>query len=725
MKFWKKSATPKTKQNNKAKTFIDKYFHKKYVVPVSVALFFGAAGVGFMLMSRAATGPAIFFIPSDGYETASMGAAIANHAASRETHVVLVTDGAASSGRTKLINAGYSEMNDVSKFVGARKNEFTAAALALGVPRANIHTDGLYPDGKLTLTNAKAIIQKYVSDYGANASYKTTSWLESHTDAKQLGLALDSFYSEGKITDARFYLTPSANISTSLKGGNEYNSSKVAEAIKQHKIMAPSIGRYAIAYNYAASTELKWQETNGGRSKYHVPTKYGQVTVAPTPTPTPAPSPTPAPAPAPTYGNDAVFIVPHQDDETISMGAAIANHVDSRRPVHLYVVTDGGASGVRTKLCTAAYNYQCLSYEDFVKARNVEVVDAAMALGVPRDNIHLMGYADGTLTYDKAVAIIGKIVSDHGPSASYKTTSWLEKHSDHIALGDALNRMCRSGQVTDCRFYHSPLHRTDSSIATSQVVTPRSGIEKNSAKVKAAVATYKNSRYKIAYLSSGKSLDWVSSYYSSKWHMNSDNYVSDTDRKIVEQWLAGGSGTTLAGDPTPANPTPVSSSTNWRRPFQDGVGNIGTQGHLTYTWYSVSSCDAGRNKHCAVDMSGNVGYGTKVYPVADGVVVKTGNQSSGSASCGYSTTGNCAIIEHADKTRTVYNHMKYTVKQGDRVTKDMSIGYLDGSGTGTGYHLHLMAINDGGTVVDAYQYMKDRGVRLITTYYRYYKGAYN
>lgn len=722
MKFWKKSATPKTKQNNKAKTFIDKYFHKKYVVPGSVALFFGAAGVGFMLMSRAATGPAIFFIPSDGYETASMGAAIANHAASRETHVVLVTDGAASSGRTKLINAGYSEMNDVSKFVGARKNEFTAAALALGVPRANIHTDGLYPDGKLTLTNAKAIIQKYVSDYGANASYKTTSWLESHTDAKAMGLALDALYSEGKITDARFYLTPSANISTSLIGGNEYNSSKVAEAIKQHKIMAPSIGRYAIAYNYAASPELKWQETNGGRSIYHVPTKYGQVTVAPTPTPTPAPSPTPAPAPAPTYGNDAVFIVPHQDDETISMGAAIANHVDSRRPVHLYVVTDGGASGVRTMLCTAAYNNQCLSYEDFVKARNVEVVDAAMALGVPRDNIHLMGYADGTLTYDKAVAIIGKIVSTHGPSASYKTTSWLEKHSDHIALGDALNRMCRSGQVTDCRFYHSPLHRTDSSIATSQVVTPRSGIEKNSAKVKAAVATYKNSRYKIAYLSSGKSLDWVSSYYSSKWHMNSDNYVSDTDRKIVEQWLAGGSGTVLAVAPAPA-PAPVpnpQTSTGWRRPFaSSNIGYVATQGHTRRVTYgSVPSCDTA-NAHCAVDLAGNVSWGvTKVYPVADGVITKIG--IAGKGSCGYYTTGNCIVIEHDDKTKTVYNHFLTNQKLGTRVTKDMVIGVLNASGRFDGAHLHFMTVNQNGTVVDANKFMADRGVQLFSIKGRYY-----
>src|ERR1035437_1374650 len=90
-------------------------------------------------------------------------------------------------------------------------------------------------------------------------------------------------------------------------------------------------------------------------------------------------------APSPNY---AYFFTPHQDDETLSMGAAIKEHVAAGRKVYVVLLTDGGASAVCSTYPTRA---AC------VTERDREFLAAVYSLGatpiIPSDRM-----ADGTLT---------------------------------------------------------------------------------------------------------------------------------------------------------------------------------------------------------------------------------------------------------------------------------------------------------------------------------------
>lgn len=148
----------------------------------------------------------------------------------------------------------------------------------------------------------------------------------------------------------------------------------------------------------------------------------------------------------------AVFFVPHQDDEALSMGVGILEHVDAHRDVRVVVVTDGRSSGARGQLCQRVAI--CLTPTEFAAARDKEMVAALGRLGVRRQNIYFEGIPDnGSLTLSRAGQVIDKYVAMFGTGASYKTTSWLDANSDHFNLGYALDARCRSGAVRDCRFY--------------------------------------------------------------------------------------------------------------------------------------------------------------------------------------------------------------------------------------------------------------------------------
>src|SRR5665647_3106621 len=80
------------------------------------------------------------------------------------------------------------------------------------------------------------------------------------------------------------------------------------------------------------------------------------------------------PAVATSWG-PAIFFVPHQDDETLTMGADIAAHYQAGREIIVVQVTDGAKSGVRAEMC--AQQGICLTIPRFVAARNAEQLGAA------------------------------------------------------------------------------------------------------------------------------------------------------------------------------------------------------------------------------------------------------------------------------------------------------------------------------------------------------------
>lgn len=142
--------------------------------------------------------------------------------------------------------------------------------------------------------------------------------------------------------------------------------------------------------------------------------------------------------------------------------------------------------------------------------------------------------------------------------------------------------------------------------------------------------------------------------------------------------------------------------TGWTKPVASGYI---TQGYRTaVTGYSVPGCPYSRS-HCAADLATG-GVSKPVYAVAAGTVTKA------QFKCGYATTGNCLVIQHADNTKTVYNHVAPSVWAGAKVSAGQKIGQLDSSGVWKGWHLHFMTVNSSGTVVDPVGFMKARGVTL-------------
>jgi len=135
--------------------------------------------------------------------------------------------------------------------------------------------------------------------------------------------------------------------------------------------------------------------------------------------------------PPPVPLSPVIFWVPHQDDETLSMGVSMVNAWFEGRGVEVHMMTDGSASGVQPILG--------LDDATFIAARNNEMVAAVKRLHptavVFTDDV----VVDGTLT---AARVTGKaqawVAAHPGVSATHVGTHYLDVHSDHQAVANGL-----------------------------------------------------------------------------------------------------------------------------------------------------------------------------------------------------------------------------------------------------------------------------------------------
>jgi LmbE family N-acetylglucosaminyl deacetylase len=139
-----------------------------------------------------------------------------------------------------------------------------------------------------------------------------------------------------------------------------------------------------------------------------------------------------------------IFYVPHQDDELLSMGASIINHVNSGQEVHLVLYTNGTASYMRKVMN--------MNPRAFQQARNKEFILSAVSLGVKTKNIHFENLQDGSVTKTQARLMILKY-NKKFPHAKHKAYSYYDKHSDHRVGGEALLDLHNEGKILDARFY--------------------------------------------------------------------------------------------------------------------------------------------------------------------------------------------------------------------------------------------------------------------------------
>lgn len=150
----------------------------------------------------------------------------------------------------------------------------------------------------------------------------------------------------------------------------------------------------------------------------------------------------------------AIFYSPHQDDELLTMGVAIKNHVEAGYEVHVVLLTDGSASNVLSTVNNrlTKEHYPTLTRSQFVEARNQEFTRSNIALGVNRGDIHFENLKDGQTTVEQMENVILKYEKMY-PEAKHKTMSYIDDHNDHANVGKALLSLFNKGKVKDARFY--------------------------------------------------------------------------------------------------------------------------------------------------------------------------------------------------------------------------------------------------------------------------------
>lgn len=222
-----------------------------------------------------------------------------------------------------------------------------------------------------------------------------------------------------------------------------------------------------------------------------------------------------------------LFFIPHQDDEALTFGAGIRNHLDAGDECHVILYTDGAASGVRRQLNGEERNalrkkkftpsdegFAELDEAAFSGCRNDEFMRSCRALGLPEEWIHYSSYLmhDGTTTVEGCRKVIYEFL-DRFPEARVKTFTYFGgNHKDHANMGKAGQSLYEQGTIKDLRFYVEPynLKNVKREKGRSAILKERS--VQNSDRVVASLEEYKKwnpaqRQFAIGYHSVKKCID--------------------------------------------------------------------------------------------------------------------------------------------------------------------------------------------------------------------------
>lgn len=167
-----------------------------------------------------------------------------------------------------------------------------------------------------------------------------------------------------------------------------------------------------------------------------------------------------------------LFVSPHQDDDTLTMGVAVRDHLNAMdssgvpvHDVHILLLTTGQNSAVRTELG--------LDIPTFIARRDDEFMRANRQNGVPTANLHIPASRpqDGQLTVEQAQAMVVDFLTAF-PGAwvkSYSPLAATGRHVDHVTAGQAVDALYRLGSITNLRYYVEPWLRTQFAAANPTV----------------------------------------------------------------------------------------------------------------------------------------------------------------------------------------------------------------------------------------------------------------
>lgn len=98
-------------------------------------------------------------------------------------------------------------------------------------------------------------------------------------------------------------------------------------------------------------------------------------------------------------GKTILVFTPHPDDETFSMGGTLALLAKNGNQIHVIIYTNDNKGSLDLEMTS----------ERLARIRKAEEEKACALLGIPKENIHWLGYEDGDLEYAEPRALRGTI----------------------------------------------------------------------------------------------------------------------------------------------------------------------------------------------------------------------------------------------------------------------------------------------------------------------------
>jgi LmbE family N-acetylglucosaminyl deacetylase len=137
-----------------------------------------------------------------------------------------------------------------------------------------------------------------------------------------------------------------------------------------------------------------------------------------------------------TAGRSALIVAPHPDDETFGCAATILRKRAAGSRVTVCVVSDGGA-----------FPADDITRDEIVTRRYANVREACRRLGIPDQDVLLLGFPDSELgtQIDSVASSLTRILSELNPDEIFIPSS-IDWHSDHVAVHAASLRAAAQSQ---------------------------------------------------------------------------------------------------------------------------------------------------------------------------------------------------------------------------------------------------------------------------------------
>jgi hypothetical protein len=230
----------------------------------------------------------------------------------------------------------------------------------------------------------------------------------------------------------------------------------------------------------------------------------------------------------------AIFYTPHQDDETLGMGASISGQSRSGRPVFVVLLTNGANQNMLDYLQSI---HASSGMQGVIDARNNEFIAACKALGATRIYISNAGKGfDENITLEALIAEFKNTMNYFSamfPGATHKTISGncdpynpsCEKMPAHQAAATALHELCNSGKITDgtlfrVYFYYGNAENCTRPCNWKKPVALADKLKRQQAINEYKLVDEKNHRYGLAYWHS------VDVLFNNSWDSNFESVDS-------------------------------------------------------------------------------------------------------------------------------------------------------------------------------------------------------